>query len=412
MKKTYLKLLTLLSLSLMLLVGCGKAQEKAQTDLPEAWEDLLAQAKGSTVTFYGWGGSQQINQWLETEVAQQIQKDYQITFKRVGMNIDDILNQLLTEKAAGKAVGTADIIWINGENFYNAKENQLLYGPFNSKLPNYAQLVDGQLQEHQYDFGHPIEGYEAPFGKAQFVMAYRSDLYTEMPGDCDSLLAWAKAHPGQMTYPAPPDFTGSAFVRNIIYEKLGHEAFMHMEADEATVRKAIEPAIAYLKELAPYLWKEGSYYPADSALMNNLYADGEISVTMSYNPNEAANKIATGEFMESTKSFIFDKGSIGNTHFLAIAKNAPNKAGAMVVINALMSPELQASKYDPKHWGDLPVLDNSKMTAQAKSLFEAIPLGESTLPQDQLMAHRLPEMPAPLVPIIEKIWQENFASGQ
>ena len=30
----------------------------------------------------------------------------------------------------------------------------------------------------------------------------------------------------------------------------------------------------------------------------------------------------------------------------------------------------------------------------------------ATLPQDVLLEHRIPEMPADLVPIIEKIWME------
>ena len=36
---------------------------------------------------------------------------------------------------------------------------------------------------------------------------------------------------------------------------------MDMDADEEAVRKAIEPAIEYLKELKPYLWNEGKTYP-------------------------------------------------------------------------------------------------------------------------------------------------------
>ena len=34
-------------------------------------------------------------------------------------------------------------------------------------------------------------------------------------------------------------------------------------------------------------------------------------------------------------------------------------------------------------------------------------LGPGTLPQDELLAKRLPEMPARLVPIIEEIWLEE-----
>src|SRR5690606_28961880 len=108
------------------------------------------------------------------------------------------------------------------------------------------------------------------------------------------------------------------------------------------------------------------------------------------------------EYKDSTRTFIFDKGTIGNTHFLAIPFNAPNKAGAMALINYILNVESQATKYEPATWGDLPVLDNDKLSQQEKDRFASIPLGIATLPQDILLEHRIPEMPADLVPIIEK----------
>ena len=33
----------------------------------------------------------------------------------------------------------------------------------------------------------------------------------------DALLAWAEAHPGRFTYPAPPDFIGSTFLKHVLY---------------------------------------------------------------------------------------------------------------------------------------------------------------------------------------------------
>ena len=34
-------------------------------------------------------------------------------------------------------------------------------------------------------------------------------------------------------------------------------------------------------------------------------------------------------------------------------------------------------------------------------------MGQGTLSQDTLLKHRVPEMPADLVPVIEKIWSEE-----
>jgi putative spermidine/putrescine transport system substrate-binding protein len=389
------------------LVACNNSKESLENVLEQDWDLIVESAKGTTVNFYGWGGNQRTNQWLDNYLGEVLKEEYDIKLNRVPMNIDDIINKLLGEKQLDTK-GTIDVVWINGENFFTAKENGLLFGPFTEKLPNFNKYIDKESIEVKYDFGFPVEGYEAPFGKAQFVMIYDENRIKDVPKNHQELLEMVKKNPGKFTYPAPPDFTGSAFVRNIIYDIVGHEKFMNMEADEEKVRKAIKPAIDFLKEIKPYLWKEGKTYPATIAQLDNMYADNEVFMTMSYNPNHASGKVQNGEFPDTTNTFIFDKGTIGNTHFLAIPNNAPNKAAALVLINHILSVEAQASKYDPKNWGDLPVLDNNKLNEEEKSILDSVNLGEKALSQDYLLEHRFPEMPAYLIPIIEKIWMENI----
>ena len=397
-------------LTLLLLIGvtaCSK-DDAVEYNLSEKdWDTILEEARGTTVNFYGYGGNQQTNSWIDTYLAKEVKEKYDITINRVGMNIDEILNILLNEKQMNVQKGSIDLVWINGENFFTAKENNLLFGPFTDKLPNFNKYIDKDSVEVNYDFGYPVDGLEAPYGKAQFVMIYDSAKVDKVPSSYQELLQFVKENPGKFTYPAPPDFTGSAFVRNIIYDIVGYEKFMDMEADEEIVREAIQPAIDYLIELKPYLWKEGKTYPAEAGLLDNMYSDNEVIMTMSYNPNAASGKIETGEYPDTTRTFVFEKGTIGNTHFLAIPHNSPNKSGALAVIDFILSVEAQASKYVPKTWGDLPVLDNNKLSAEEKQIFDNIDLGIATLPQDVLLSHRLPEMPADLVPIIEKIWMEN-----
>jgi len=405
-KKTLI-LLLMIVLTLNL-VGCNSKTKNDEDVLKKDWDEILESARGTTVNFYGWGGSQQINAWIDGYLSDKLKEEYDITINRVGMDIDEILNNLLNEKQLNVLDGNIDVVWINGENFFTAKQNDLLFGPFTDKLPNFNKYIDKDSVEVKYDFGYPVEGYESPYGKAQFVLVYDSDRVDKVPRDHKELLEWAKNNPGKFTYPALPDFTGSVFVRNIICDIVGYEQFMDMKADEETVRKAIEPAIEYLKELKPYLWKEGKTYPAESALLDNMYSDGEVLMTMTYNPNSPSGKIVTGEYPESTRTFVFDKGTIGNTHFLAIPFNSQNKAGAMAVIDYILNVEVQASKYEPENWGDLPVLDNSKLSPEEKEILASVNLGIATLPQDILLEKRIPEMPADLVPIIEKIWMETI----
>ena len=384
--------------------GCGQKQSGTQElDLSSAeWDEIVEAARGTTVTFYGWGGDENRNNWLNTTVADYVKEHYDIALEVVGMDINDILSKLSGEKQAGSETGSIDMIWINGENFYSAKDNGLLYGPFTGQLPNMEAYIDLQDPETLNDFCMPIEGYEAPYAKAQMVFFNDSAVTPEAPASAEELLEFCKKYPGKVTYPALPDFTGSAFVRNIIYELCGWEQFQDMEADYDTVKAAIEPALDYLRELNPYLWNEGKTFPESSTTVDAMFADGELVMNMSYGPFSVATGIAEGTYTDTTRTFVFDNGTIGNTNYMAIAFNSPNKAGAMVVINAILSAELQLTQYEQLR--ELPVVSADKLSAEEQAAFDAVDLGEGVLSQTELLEHRLPEMPASLVPVIEEIW--------
>ena len=391
--------------------GCGQKQSGTQElDLSSAeWDEIVEAARGTTVTFYGWGGDENRNNWLNTTVADYVKEHYDIALEVVGMDINDILSKLSGEKQAGSETGSIDMIWINGENFYSAKDNGLLYGPFTGQLPNMEAYIDLQDPETLNDFCMPIEGYEAPYAKAQMVFFNDSAVTPEAPASAEELLEFCKKYPGKVTYPALPDFTGSAFVRNIIYELCGWEQFQDMEADYDTVKAAIEPALDYLRELNPYLWNEGKTFPESSTTVDAMFADGELVMNMSYGPFSVATGIAEGTYTDTTRTFVFDNGTIGNTNYMAIAFNSPNKAGAMVVINAILSAELQLTQYEQLR--ELPVVSADKLSAEEQAAFDAVDLGKGVLSQTELLEHRLPEMPADLVPVIEEIWL-NEVVGQ
>ena len=227
----------------------------------------------------------------------------------------------------------------------------------------------------------------------------------DLPTSTEELKEFVKKYPGKVTYPALPDFTGSVFVRNVIYDICGYEQFLDMKAEKEVVREAVAPAMEYLRSLNPYLWNEGKTFPDSSTTLDGMFADGEVALFMTYGAYDVAVKIADGAYPETVQSFQFEKGTIGNTNFMAIGKNSGNKAGAIVAINEMLSPEIQADRYDTMKV--LPVLDNSKLSEEQKSVFDKVDLGKGTIPQDELLSKRLPEMPAELVPIIEEIWAEE-----
>lgn len=384
-------------------VGCSKPTNESKSNILESnYEEILESAKGSTVSFYGYGGNEVMNKWFDTYVIPQMKEKYDVTVKRVGMNIDDILNQLMSEKQAGSDKGVIDVVWINGENFKNAKENELLFGPFLDKLPNYKKHVDGNSKEITTDFGTEVEGMEAPWGKSQFALVKNSSNVSSEITDTESLKVFIKENPGKFTYAALPDFEGSAFVRNVIYDIVGYEKVANLEEDEAKVKEAIQPAIDYLNEIKPYLWNKGETYPATTPQLDNMYSDNEVYFTMTYAPNMVQGRIDSKEFSKDSTIVEFDKGNISNTHFLAIPNNSQNKAGAMVLTDFLMSIDAQGSKTDTSNWGDMTVLDMDKVPSEEKVKFKDTTNIEKSVP----------ELKAGLVPIIEKIWNDEVLNGQ
>ncbi|WP_099203373.1 ABC transporter substrate-binding protein [Miniphocaeibacter massiliensis] len=413
MKKKLLILAMVLTLILSIVACNGNDNSKSTEKTGKgsisisemSYDELLKEAKGTTVTFYGWGGDEQLNKWLDDYFEKIMKEKYDIKMERVPMDIEQILSQISGEIQASKKDGDIDMIWVNGENFKSAKENNMLFGPFVDKLPNYKDFVDANSEDVLSDFGYPIEGYEAPYGKAQIVMLADTNVVDELPKSTDELREFVKKYPGKVTYPALPDFTGSAFVRNIIYDICGYEQFLDMKADKETVKKAIEPALEYLRTLNPYLWNEGSTFPDSSTTVDNMFSDGELVLNMTYGAYDVAVNIENETYKDTTKSFQFDKGTIGNTNFIGIAENSENKAGAIIAINEMLSPEVQANRYEALK--TLPVLDYEKLDESQKEAFDKVDLGKGTIPQDELLSKRLPEMPAELVPIIEEIWLEE-----
>lgn len=395
----------LILLMLISLCACGDKSSDVDTLADMSWDEIVEQAKGTTVTFYGWGGDENRNNWLNSDVADYLKDNYDITLNVVGMDINDILAKLTADKEAGETAGSIDMIWINGENFYSAKENGLLYGPFTDKLPNMDAYIDTSDAETLNDFCKPIDGYEAPYAKAQMILFNDSAVTPDTPKSAEEFMEYCKANKGKVTYPALPDFTGSAFVRNLIYELCGYEQFQDMEADKDTVKKAIQPALDYLRKLNPYLWKGGKTFPDSITTLDAMFQDGELVMDMNYEPFTVAKGIADGTLKQSCQTFIFDKGTIGNTNYMAIAYDSPNKAGALVAINAILSADIQLTQYS--RLKTLPVVSQDKLSAEERAAFADADMGKGVLSQAELLAHRLPEMPADLVPVIEEIWTEE-----
>ena len=401
-------------LRLVLITWIGLALAIPGTPAPaEDWAAMVGRARGQTVDWFMWGGFPSANAYVNGYVAPRVKELYGITVRQVPVqDIAEVVSKLLVEKEAGiQSGGEVDLMWINGENFRTCKRNELLYGPFADQLPN-QKYIDWSRPSVHNDFGEPVEAMESPWGSAQVVMIYDSQRTPEPPLTVADLLAWTRKNPGRFTYPAPPDFTGSVFVRHVFYHVAGDVNSWQGEFDRRRFQQAAAGTYKMLRDLAPYLWRQGKTYPENPIRLAHLLADGEVDFAISYHPAEASKMIHDGLYPDTVRTFVFKEGTIANTHFVAIPFNAGHKEGAMVVANFLISPEAQYQKADPSVWGDFPAIDIKRLDQSWQVKFGELPRGVATLPDDVLQRHQLPEPPSEILIELEKGWVEHVLKGR
>ena len=396
-------------LLLFLALLCVAPQGARSDPAPTSWDQALSQAKGQTVYFNAWGGDPKINAFIAW-AAERLQADYGVTLRQVKLSdTGEAVARVLAEKTAGRSDGgSVDLIWINGANFAAMKRQGLLFGPFTQMTPSYRLVDVAGKPTTAVDFTVPVEGLEVPWGMAQIVFIYDTTRVANPPRSMAALLAWAAAHPGRFTYPAPPDFTGTTFLKQALYELSDDPARLAKPVAEADFAAATAPLWAYLDKLNPLLWRHGRQFPPNSEAMRQSLDDGEIDIAFNFNPGEASSAIAQGLPPPTVRSYVFDRGSIANTHFLAIPFDANAKAGAMVAADFLMSPEAQAHKQDPAVWGDPTVLDVAALDPAARKLFTDLPLGIATLRPEKL-GRTLPEPDPSWMTRLTDEWRQRYA---
>ena len=372
-----------------------------------AWADTEKKARGQTVVFNAWGGSEKINAYIAW-AAEQVMRDYGIKLEHVKVSdTADVVKRVRNEKTAGRtADGSVDLVWINGENFLAMKREAMLFGPWAESLPNFRFVDTEGKPTTRIDFAEPVQGLEAPWGMAQLTFFADRAKVPTAPRSTMAMLEFAKANPGRITYPKPPVFHGTTFIKQILMDLTPDRATLYKPYDANVFVKATEPLWKHLDALHPHLWRSGKQFPATAAAIRQMMADGELALALTFNPNEAANEIAAGRLNSSVYSYQFDSGTIGNTHFLAIPFNSKVKEASQIVANFMLSPTAQARKADIKVWGDPTVLSPAKMPAQDSARFSAAPAPG----QVERFAPVIPEPHGSWVDPIEKEWLRRYGA--
>jgi len=358
-------------LLVLALMGCGKdASNEADNPLAMTWPEIEAAARGKKVNLIMWMGDPLINAYMRDYVAPAVKERHDIDLNIQSGQGNQIVTLLMTEREAGRRNSAFDMMWINGETFYQLRQIDALFGPFTDKLPN-ARYIDFENPFIGVDFQQPVDGFECPWGNVQLALIYDSARTPDPPRTRQALAAWVRANPGRFTFDT--QFTGMTFLKSLMIDLAGGPGALDGAFDEAKYARYSALLWAYLNELKPFLWREGESFPTGVAQLHQMFANGEVDFTMSNNDSEVDNKAIQGVFPDSARAYVLDGGTIQNSHFMGIAKQSPNKAAAMTVANFMISLEAQIRKMDPAVWGDGTVLSMEKIPPEWREKFRNLP---------------------------------------
>jgi len=343
------------------------------------WEAVLEEARGQTLNWHMWGGSDAWNSFVDIVYGGELMENYGVTLNRVPLaDTVDAVNQVLSEEEAGVAhdEGSVDLIWINGENFKTLKQAGLLYGPWTLNVPN-SKYLDWETGGFLLDFGEPIDYSEQPWAAGAFQWIYdtaRMDA-EDLPRSYAELGEWIGANPGRFTYvaPGPGAFQGTRIVKQLMYELCGGpEPFAAF--DQSVWDECSPKAWEVLNAWEANLWREGATYPATANELNELFANGEVDFSLTLTGTGAARGIASGQLPETAKAYLYDANMISGFSYLAIPINSANKAAALVMGNLLVRPDMQAAQLDTNSLGTgaTPVVDFSTLSEEEAQAFADI----------------------------------------
>src|ERR1700682_4318050 len=342
-------------------MSCKPSRETARpAQAPASWDSIKRTARGQTVHLMMWQGDPFINAYMRDYVVPQLARRYGVHLEIASGQGSQVVTALMTEMEAGKKTSSFDLAWINGETFYQLRQVKALYGPFVDRLPN-ARYLDFANRFIRYDFQQEVNGYECPWGNVQFALIYNSAHVPDPPRTRAQLAEWVRAHPGRFTIDT--SFAGMTFLKCLLIDVAGGGKQLAGPFDAAKYAKYSAQLWDYVNGIKPYFWKRGETFPSEVSQVHQMFANGELDFTLSNNDGEVDNKVAQGVFPPTSRSYVLDSGTIQNSHFMGITGHAPNLAGALVVVNFLISPDAQLEKMKPSVWGDSTVLDVKRLGA-------------------------------------------------
>ena len=366
---------------------------------------MLADARGQTLDWMMWGGDPLINAYVQDYVAPILRDSFQIDLRVTPGQGNEIVTALMGELEAGRAQGAYDLVWINGETFYQLRRIDALWGPFASDLPS-ARYVDYENPFIGRDFQQPTDGYEAPWGNVQMTLIHDTQRTPNPPVTRADLYEWVRANPGRFTWDA--QFTGVAFLKSLFTDIAGGSDALAGDFDEARYQPAIDEPDRLRRQ------------PQTLPLERRRDLSGRRR------PDASTVRVGRGRFYDELQRFRGRQqscpGPFPRDGSRLRARQGPDseqplpgasrawratKPPHWSPLHLLQSPGAQLRKLDPAVWGDGTVLSLTKLPDSWRERFENAP-GRQYAPTRASIADRaVPELAPEYTIRIERDFRER-----
>ncbi|MFN0182344.1 MAG: ABC transporter substrate-binding protein [Aquabacterium sp.] len=378
--------------------------------VPADWPRTLQQARGQTVYFNAWAGDEKTNAFIAW-VGGEMQARFGVRVVHVRLkDTAEAVARVVSERSAGRdRDGSVDLLWVNGPNLLALRQQALLAGPVTTVLPNWPLVDTRRKLSNIIDFTVPVDGFAVPWRLAQLVFIIDTARHRGAPpSSAPQLLDWARRHPGRLTHPSAQNFIGASFLKQALLDLTDDASRLQLPVRDDDFERVTRPLWDWYDALRPHLWRGGRQFPENGPAQRQLLNDGEIDITLSFTPSEAAVAVRSGLLPASVRTFTFAKGTLGNTSFVAIPYNARAREGALVLANFLIDPMVQARAQDLAHLGAVNVLNAERLSPAQRALFEGA-AEDPALPSAQQLSRPQLEPHASWMTRITSEWQRRVS---
>ena len=294
-----------------------------------------ASANTSTIRLYVSADTNVKDLWEKSLLPEfyKVYPDYkvEVIYDRNGQNDAQTLAKVIASKVTRKDPGM-DVI--DGGITVQLGSAGMLWRGTTGLLPNLANVPKVLIKNGKGGI---------PYRASTVLLAYNSKNVKTPPKTLAELIAWAKANPGKFTYNAPSGGgSGYSFVQTVIDSYLTtKEINTLVTVPNKTLQAKWDKGWEALRALNKVTYGQNGTYPVNNQATLDLLSKGLVDMGPVWS-DQIASALKAGTMPKDVKVTTISKPSFtGGPAFLGIPNNSPNRNGARVLVNWVLSPAAQ-----------------------------------------------------------------------